>query len=275
MIIGSKKTTWITGIAILVLTNVVALAGVVYNRSGEPVGTLRLSERELRLPNSNGFGRENSGLSLTVKWRILSTKYNEHSYANQWSAAEWLDEDKLDELGFKVEGATLTMESRYRFNRAPSRLVWLVLEYDGAAYQEMRKRSEAFLDKSLELADRNPESEDFRKRADNAMERRDEEEVRESRLFVVNAGLDRSVLEKKYPDNTRYILQRGSVRASLRQNEVKQWIVQGFIHDLAVETVNVPLKFCDLFDDASGFLVTLAYGKRHEPWIVAVENRKR
>lgn len=87
MITWSRKTTWIAGLMIIVLTNVIALGGVAYNRAGEPDGTLVLTERELRLPYSSGLARENSGLSLTIEWRTLQALRNGYpGYNNRCGA---------------------------------------------------------------------------------------------------------------------------------------------------------------------------------------------
>lgn len=44
----SRKHTLIAGIALIALSNAVALIGVAYNRSGEPESELRLSSASLR-----------------------------------------------------------------------------------------------------------------------------------------------------------------------------------------------------------------------------------
>ena len=57
-----KKYGLIAAIALIVLTNVVVLAGVAYNRSGEPDATVTLTERELNLAGSWRLeDREDSG----------------------------------------------------------------------------------------------------------------------------------------------------------------------------------------------------------------------
>lgn len=285
MITWSRKQTWIAGLAILVLTNVVALGGVAYNRAGEPNGTLMLTERELRLPYSTGFTRENSGISLVIEWRTLPTVLNgQHGYNNRWAAVEWLDETKLDELGFKAKGAATTPESRSRFNRGLSRDIWLVLEYDGPAYQAMRERVRVFSQSEQELASRNPENEKLEKRAARAKKQWDTEQQGASRLFVVDAGMDPAMLRKQYPNKARYIIARGQVRAAVNKNADDNWSVQGYMQGLAVRSVSVPLAFRDVFEalledhsrkneDPPRFFVTLAYGKRKEPWVVSAEKK--
>ena len=55
----SRKYTLVAGLGLIVLTNAIALFGVVYNRSGAPEATLRLTQRELRTPYRWYGGREN------------------------------------------------------------------------------------------------------------------------------------------------------------------------------------------------------------------------
>jgi len=60
----SRKHTLIIGIALMALTNAVALIGVAYNRSGEPESELRLTQRELAAPYWRGIDRESGGIEL-------------------------------------------------------------------------------------------------------------------------------------------------------------------------------------------------------------------
>jgi len=282
MIEWSREKTWIAGLTILVLTNVTALGGVAYNRSGEPDGTLVLTERELRLPYSRGLSRENSGISLVIEWRLLPTEYHEHEGRNYRGAAvEWLKETKLDELGFEVKWAVSTPESWSRLNRGVSRDSWLVLEYDGPAYQAMRERVRTFSETAQQLAGRNPEKEEFEERAARAKKQWIREQQRASRLFVIDAGLDPVMLRTQYPDTARYIIAVGQVRAVVNKTDDGEWEVQGYIQGLAVDTVNVPFAWRSVFEpllgersrsheDSPHYRVTLAYGRGYEPWVVSV-----
>jgi len=68
----SRKHTLLAGLGLIALTNAIALSGVVYNRSGDPEATLRLTQRELRTPYRWYGNRENSGLALSLVWRVLN-----------------------------------------------------------------------------------------------------------------------------------------------------------------------------------------------------------
>ena len=66
----SRGRTLGIGLALIVLTNAVALGGVWWNRSAAPDSSLTLSERELGLPWRALRNRENSGLDASIHaWR--------------------------------------------------------------------------------------------------------------------------------------------------------------------------------------------------------------
>ena len=105
-----------------------------------------------------------------------------------------------------------------------------------------------------------------------------QERTLNSRLFVVDAGLDAAVLRAKYPDRSRFAIVGGQVSPSWMANDHG-----GMVTGVNVESITVPLQFRSVFDEAlkhserrydsdtplSPFAVSVAYGKRLEPWILA------
>ena len=92
-----SRALWL-GLGLILLSNAVALVGVWYNRSGEPLAQLQLSERELNVAADALLdGQENSVLRLRLSWR----------HAGEGSSLSWLDTAKLHELGFDPEQADL------------------------------------------------------------------------------------------------------------------------------------------------------------------------
>ena len=91
----------IAGLSIIIVTNVIALGGVAYNRSGEPDALVELTERELDIAYRYGLERENTGLRLNINCRV-ETLQDDYAYANNncWGNPVWLDQQKLIELGF-------------------------------------------------------------------------------------------------------------------------------------------------------------------------------
>ncbi|TCK18242.1 uncharacterized protein DUF4824 [Thiogranum longum] len=280
-----NRHTWIAGLGIIILTNALALAGLAYNRSGEPDARVMLSERELKLPYYWGRKRENSGLALTLNWRMNSASDNKSYYSSRYSPAPWLNQAKLALLGFPVEEATGHAENRRRLNHSLPREAFLVLEFNGPAYQAELTRQQMLSKQQQALADRNPGNQKLAKAAKDSQERLQHEQYKASRLFVIDVGLDAQVLRQHYPDSARYIVQRGSIRARVNKQDDQQWVVQGFVSEIAITRVNIPLQYRSAFepfmiDDAGkqardpNYQVTLAYGQRLEPWVVRVESGK-
>ena len=58
----------LSAVLLLLVTNIVVLSGVAYNRAGEPVVSLELTERELTMVQSYRRTDENSGTALLLQW---------------------------------------------------------------------------------------------------------------------------------------------------------------------------------------------------------------
>lgn len=262
----SRAHTLVAGSVIIAATNLVALAGAAYNRSGTPESTLQLSERELRVPSSRGFEGENSGIALDIRWRVLGREPDEARagrpyYPLSVGPPEWLDSGKLAELGFDVASVEDATGTRSRYVRQLPREVLLVLELDGPAYQEMLARAEAYAE-----------------RADSGRDRLAREKREGSRLFVVDAGLDVEKLRRKYPSRSRYAIVRGTIRPWVVSRDGHSSLT-GRVRGLSVMRINVPFAFRAPFERRMDrrsrgrvdepFTVTVAFGRRLEPWIVS------
>lgn len=267
------------GVAIIVATNAIALLGAAWNRQEPPESTLRLSEREL-LPPSAYEKRDNSGLALRLRWRVLGAA-TEDPYRLRMGygggAPEWLDRAKMQSLGFDVSLPDDDLDDRRIFRRQLGREVFLVLELDGPAYALSRERSAA----AAELLRAKGDAQSA-KAADNLLER---ERTVMSRLFVVDAGLDAAVLRAKYADRSRFAIARGLVRPAgvWRQAERRH---SGYVSELAIDTVNVPLELRAVFDGAVPeaaadahslprvrYEAAMSYGRRLEPWLAAATRK--
>lgn len=103
-------TLAIIAAVLLVLVNIIVLAGAAYNRSGDPIASLQLTERELSLPYYRAYNKkENSGLALRLSWKVApnfseKNRYNRYSLSN-YTSPNWLTENKLKELGIDIEKA--------------------------------------------------------------------------------------------------------------------------------------------------------------------------
>ena len=250
----------LASLSLVLVVNAIALAGVEWNRSGEPEALLKLSQRELSLPWPGRFNKENSGLKLSLQWRVLAGEGGGISYYSYRGNPSWLDEKKMRELGFQAES------EREQRSRQAARDAFLVLELDGDAYGEAVRRAENRVandggrEQSAEykVAERNLKA----------------EKTTASRLFVIDAGLDPADLRKRYADRAKFAIVRGRISPALGEKERG-----GTVSGVAVEEVSVPLEFHAVFGEAQAafpqgpnannpFLVTMAFGRRLEPWIV-------
>ena len=106
-----------------------------------------------------------------------------------------------------------------------------------------------------------------------------------SRLFVVDADLDRDQLRAMYPDNKVYSIVRGQIRINGNGN---QKTLSGYVTNISAETINVPVEFRNFIEprrqqfdlqnpypnnSSNSFEATIAFGKRLEPWIVNLSKK--
>jgi Domain of unknown function (DUF4824) len=276
----SHGHTLAAGITLIALTNAIALGGVAWNRSGEPESVLKLTQRELSQPRGYGLDREGGGLQLNVSWRVLGTERDSEIYWNFHGAPEWLDESKLAALGFDVSPPPAERKAAWRYDRQLPREALVVLELDGPAYQKAleraRERAARQAAKGAQTGKTGPGSP-----AEQAANFLRNEETTNSRLFAVDAGRDAQALRAKYPDRTRYAIVQGTVRTSYQTGRGKEARWTGYIDGIQNAQVNVPLEFRKAIEavsrsrpragvsDAAPFEVTVAFGRRFEPWIVA------
>ena len=278
----SRAHTLVAGLALIALTNAIALGGVAWNRSGEPESVLTLTERELWEPYAYGFGREEGGLQLILRWRALPRDPDMVLYGEFQGAPEWLDEAKLKELGFDVSPPPATRRASWRYDRQLPRETLVVLEFDGPAYQRAleraRERAAKEAGKGAATGKTGPGTP-----AEQAATFLKNEETANSRLFAVDAGRDAHRLRARYPDRARYAIVQGKVRASYQFGRGKEARWTGYIEGIQNGQVNVPLEFRRAIEraprpvprpaaaaDRPAFEATVAFGRRFEPWITAV-----
>ena len=262
----SPRRTLIVGVSLILVVNAIAVIGVAYNRGGEPESVLRLSERELRSPYRWGWGVENSGLSLDLLWRVLTPDQRNvyYGFAGRSAPATWLDASKLSELGIQSLQPSATEAEKRRYEKMESKEVLLVLELNGRAYQTA-------LQTAQERADQKAGG------ADLAQKLLKQEQYGNSRLFVIDAGLDVAQLRAKYPDRARYAIVHGRIRPP-RVGYCQANF--GSVEALTIEQVSVPVEFRSVFaglpkptypfgerDAGPEFEAAVAIGRRLEPWL--------
>lgn len=272
----------ITGLAIIILTNVVALGGVAYNRSGDPDAVVELTERELYKAYQSGIEKENTGLRLSISCRIETTE-NEFSHGNRncSGSPRWLDKEKLIQLGFEYKSYDKNKKHQYS-NKVLPKEAYLVLEYDGDTHDRALASKDKILASERKLQSNNPENKEFEERASQAQEQLIAEQQYNSRLFAIDAGLDRAALRKAYPEKNRYLMMKASIRPEWK-TRINGHIWSGRITELFIGIINVPLEYRNAISsleqglrrnrksEGPRFKVTVAFGKRSEPWVTGVE----
>lgn len=260
--------TLIAGSALILLVNAVVLVGVAYNRSDDPESRLQLSQRELQHGRWNEI-KDNSGITLTLNWRIAPVRQNDSEpdlYAGSWGNPAWLDKAKMAELGFDVVKLGSVSENGRRNKELQPKDVLLVLELNDQAYRQELKRAKENAERAKALQAGNPGAEEFKQRVKNAEEHFQREQRDNSRLFVIDAGVDLQKLRATYTDRTRYAIIHGLIRPGIAQG--KGGRIGGYVNELHVQHINVPFKYRQVFDNAAPYEVTVAFGKRLEPWII-------
>ena len=277
-----NRATLIAGLGIIIVTNAIALAGVAYNRSGDPDAVIELSERELRMPHYYGMNKENTGLGLRISCRVDDGQSLHYASSNCNGRPVWLDQEKLLELGFDLKERNEASAGLLDDSNDLPREVYLVLEYDGAAYRKTLAHAADNLREQQALLANNPGKEEFEKRAEKARKQLDNEQHRNSRLFAIDAGRDKARLRAAWPDSSRYIVMQALIR-TLRNNVRKQEQWKGRLTNLLVNTINIPLEYRAPFEaleksarrhrrdkQTPRYNVRVAFGKRAEPWVVSV-----
>jgi len=276
--ISNRRLLPAAGLALIVLTNAVALGGVAWNRFGEPDSRMLLGERELLMPwRAARPDSENSGLSLELHWRCLQAPTLSRRGATWYdsNSPAWLDARKMAELGFdlRAPAPARTLDRAPQRHEQLPRDVWLVLELEGPAYRqalaEAAQAARAAASRAAEAAASQPASRSVARALDTRPAAGDD-----SRLFAVDAGLDRDALRTRYPDRTMYAIVHARV-SPRRGSELA--IDGGRIDALDIDEINVPLALRPVFDGMAprdwrsrpspGFDATVDFGRRAEPWL--------
>lgn len=240
------------GAVLIAIGNIAVLAGVAYNRSGEPEAVAVLSEREFRQPYFYTNDRDNSGLTLRLSWRMED--------GIRGTPASWLDREKLSELGFEMD---LRPDRDGRYRPVLPRQAWIVLEFDGPVYRTAIERRETVLAEAAARQAGDPDDTQLKNVLRSAEKQLEEERERASRIFAVDAGPDRHSLRQRYPDRARYLVLPGRMSMHYRLDQPT-----GSVAGIETDRLNIPLEHRDAIQPDGKYAVTVAFGKRGEGWIV-------
>lgn len=270
----AQKILLVGGVALIVAVNAFVLAGVAWNRSGAPASALTLAQRELSLPYAFGLDGERGGIDVALLWRASMRDDNDADSGfdmRYGSGPDWLDADKLRELGFDLKDG----RDAYR----ASREVYVVLELAGEAWQRALARAQTRLDRALARGSTDKQDADALKSAQEALTY---EQDKASRLFAVDAGLDAAALRQRYPELRSHAIVAATVTPSVTVIEGKT-LFSGYIGEPSVARISVPhalrgaMEGVDrtaLDSGRAAFEMDVAWGRRFEPWITAVRLRR-
>ncbi len=259
---------WILAIVLVVVFNVIILVGVALNRTGEPDAAIVLTERELPIGYTP---EENTGILLQLSW------------GRDWQGPEWLDADKLEELGFDcsvpVEAAT---EELYYDKQLP-REAFVVLELEGDAWARWLEEQEREIAELAAEVERGEATQEQLERRRGSLE---VERKTRSRLHAIDADADPLELRSRYPDRGRFIV----VPAVIDIRVDREWDsetermgppeLRGWIRRILVDHIHVSRAHREIFEpfrenpnrsEGPRYRVTVAFGSRYQPWIVEAE----
>lgn len=271
----------LASILLLLLTNVVVLSGVAYNRSGEPLSSIELTERELTVKRYYSRMDEDSSTRVLLNWRVLTDDMESGFFYGRYRHPAWLDEVKLSNLGFDLE--------KIKDNKAKYLYQWdthatdavLVLEYQGDSYRKTLTFAEQLLEQMRKSVANDPGDTSLVKKLKRYEDHFVDLKVSETRLYIIDAGLDKQELLEKYSDKSKYILLRGEISLTWDDDEIV-----GAIRHLYIDEMHVPLPFSQVLVDLIGndadyayraepipprYKVRLNVGKRLEPWIELIK----
>ena len=258
----------LTGLVILIGTNLAALGGVAFNRLGEATSHLSLTERELSLPYNSGSQKENSGLSLSINWRT-PTKID-NTYYPYNSTDIKITKDELVALGFDE------IDKQKRNWSDPLELYW-AFEFDGPLHRAEIKKADAKYQEAL-LAYEEQASDESKREENRFKEHLAREKTSNSRLFFIEAAANYDSLVTKFSEQKNILIVQGLARYSYSKKD-KTYNLS--LNDLSVANIMVPLKYTDIFSGLSHvarqdiqpprYEVSINWGSRLEPWVVGTK----
>ena len=270
-----RRKGLILACAVILATNAFTLAGVAYNRSGEPLAEIVLTQRELKSPYRFSTERENTGLSLKIAWN------------RDQRAFEWLDPKKLEDIGFTLKDTDTKVNGKdiYRKTLVP-RVTFAVLQMNEELFSRHLQMKKNEADELAEQARVNPSK---ISQAERAQKRYEKQKKSGTRLFIIDLGNDPKILRERYPDRALFMIIPAEVHAYNRsrrtydQNGKKRPTIYARVKQLLPGRVHVPRQFQDVLYSKdrkqrvlSGsrktslkpqYEVVLRFGKRYEPWI--------
>jgi hypothetical protein len=248
---------------LVIVSNIVILYGVFSNRVGDSTSEVSLSKKEFIIPYQNRY--ENSIVSLQLNYRTPNSSF----YSVQ--DPHWLTVQKLKQLGFYIE--TEQKGENFRYPKNSEKELFIVLEYSGKAYQNSLEFAKKRVQKLQKIS---PKDEKTKRELKYAIKKLDDERYRNSRLFVIDAGVNPNKLISKYQDKSKYIITKAVIKVRYTSKGVK-----GYISSLVNKKIYVPLEYRkslqqmqNIEDTKYNYRVVLKYGTKFEPYISDIKQYK-
>jgi hypothetical protein len=288
--VSARRPLWnrqrglLAAVLAVVVTNLAVFAHVQWNRAGGPTATLELTDREIDLPFYSSTavhsGDEDTGLSIRL---------DVQEGAGDWldeGTNDWLDRERLGELGFDVRTEPGSKEAWTRYRDVLPREVWLVLELGGDGWRRrvlQREEDVEEAQRAVAAGTREPQA------VDRAEERLEDARWDDSRLFVIDVGLDRAALRRRYPEPDRFAVVPGTARMWFVPKQKDEPAHLAGAVSPTVTALQVPLSFrreALRASEAHSDLRTrtrtdgrtprvlraqVAFGHLGEPWLVELE----
>ena len=278
---------------LIVVTNLAILAAAGWNRRGEPVAELSLTERELAMPAA----RQDDGTGLELSLVMTHEPPGVVRRTARWKRYElpsvdysWLDRAKLLELGFRIDLDPTHPDAAEHYSQAMPRRVYVVVEYDGQAWNRWisgREQQVRELRREVQEGTAEPSA---LTAAESLLA---VDRTMRSRLFPVDAGVDADALQRRYRDRRRHAVVAGLLRPKVVQPENGVATLSGEVLALVVSRVHVSRRLRrhleaflpeETWDEIEAreqresetgwpsptpprYRATLAVGRRHEPWL--------
>ncbi len=240
-----KHTGLIITIAIVLVSDGIALIETAHNRAGNAVQTIQLTERELPRLNSD---LENTGVDLNLNWSQFSST----------GAAAPLDRTQLEAAGFVFKDAPSEATRDYAFL---PREAFVALEYEGQKWREWQQLGE--------------EAKQFRRTADPP------HLFVVDASKSVSALRGRYPDQSKYLIVRAVIMARTQAIKDAVSNEVTRYEYGGRVVQIRPDVIHVPLPLSSVISSLKRrseggeprYTVTVKYGRNLEPWVAAVNLR--
>jgi len=247
------------------MANTVALVGAALNRAGEPETTLELTERELPLAHRES---DESGTWFELRWNGRQP--------------DWLDAAKLVELGFDCSVPVTARTAELHYGKQLPRRAFVVLEHAGPSFEAWLAEQAAEIERL--------DAEAVGLEGDEAKRNREERDRIEadiqarSRLYAIDAGRSATALRERYPDRERHAIVGAAIGIFARdlpqagKAEGAPDLVRGSINFLQTHRIHVNRTHARHLEELPAtsagpprYGVTLSFGGRFEPWVVALE----